>query len=66
MEEIYLSNELVPSARKKKILELIQRGPTAGTISVTLHEAGDFKHVNPSWAYDYGTDVPQIEAMSKA
>jgi hypothetical protein len=61
MGEIYLSNEIIPSVRKRKILELIEHGPSAGEISVTLHEAvhpggDDFKHIEPSWTYDYGTD----------
>jgi hypothetical protein len=65
MGEIYLSNELIPSARKRKILELIQHGPSTGEISVTLHEAGsdDFKHIDPSWTYDYATDSQQIEVL---
>jgi hypothetical protein len=65
MEEVYLSNELIPSARKRKILELIEHGPSTGEISVTLHEAGgdEFKHIDPSWTYDYATDPQQIEAV---
>jgi hypothetical protein len=65
MGEIYLSNEVIPSARKRKILELIEHGPSTGEISVTLHEArrDEFKHIDPSWTYDYGTDRPQIEAV---
>jgi hypothetical protein len=65
MEEIYLSNELIPSARKRKILELIEHGPSSGEISLTLHDAGgdDFKHIEPSWTYDYGTDRQEIEAV---
>jgi len=65
MSEIYLSNELIPSARKRKILELIEQGPSTGEISVTFHEAGgdDFKNIGPSWMYDYGTDRQQIEAV---
>jgi hypothetical protein len=65
MAEIYLSNELIPSARRKRILELIEHGPSSGAISVTLQEAGrdEFKQVDPSWTYDYATDPQQIEAV---
>jgi hypothetical protein len=65
MGEIYLSNELIPSARKRKVLELIEHGPSSGEISVTLHEAGwdEFTHIDPSWTYDYATDRQQIEAV---
>jgi hypothetical protein len=68
MGEIYLSNESIPSAKKRKILELIERGPATGEISVTLHQAAqldsdDFNHIEPSWTYDYGTDPKQIEAV---
>jgi hypothetical protein len=68
MGEIYLSNELIPSARKRKILELIEHGPSKGEISVTLHQAAhlagnDLEHVEPSWTYDYGTDPRQIEVV---
>jgi hypothetical protein len=65
MGEIYLSNELIPSARKRRILELIEHGPSSGEISVILHEAcwDEFKHIDPSWTYDYATDPLQIEAV---
>jgi len=65
MGEIYLSNEIIPSARKRKILELIEHGPSTGEISVTLHEAGcdEFTHIDSSWTYDYGTDRQQIEVV---
>jgi hypothetical protein len=65
MEEIYLSNALIPSARKRKILELIEHGPSSGEISVTLHEASgvDFKHIEPRWTFNYGTDRQEIEAV---
>jgi hypothetical protein len=68
MGEIYLSNELISSARKRRILELIEHGPSTGQISVILHEAvhhgaDDFEHIEPSWTYDYGTDRQQIEAV---
>jgi hypothetical protein len=68
MGEIHLSNEIIPSARKRKILELIEDGPSTGEISVTFHEGlhfggHDFKHIEPSRTYDYGTDPQQIEAV---
>lgn len=67
MGEIYLSNELVSSTRKGRILELLKQGPARGTISLILHEAGkfcgDITHIDPYWVYDYGTDLSRVEAI---
>jgi hypothetical protein len=62
--EIYLSNELNPSARKRKILELIEHGPSSGAISVTLHEGGEdeFKHIDPCWT-TITRQTGQVEAV---
>jgi hypothetical protein len=52
-------------ARKRKILELIEHGPSSGEISVTLHDAGrhEFTHIDHSWTYDYAKDPQRIEAV---